>query len=138
MERHIARKKVKDVMTKEVVTVKPETDIKQLKEMFEKYDFNSFPVLDGQKLVGMVSKLDLLKAFALGMNVSVGRFLMLYSKTAADIMHTANIFISPEDDLSTAADFMVEFNMRSIPVVERGALKGMVSRQDIIRHLMVE
>lgn len=138
MERHIARKKVKEVMTKEVVTVTSSTDLKQLKEMFEKYDFNSFPVVDGQDLVGVVSKLDLLKAFTSGVNVNVGRFMMLYSKTAGDIMHAANVYVSPEDDISTAADFMVEFNLRSLPVLEKGKLKGMLSRQDVIRCLMIE
>ncbi|OPX59092.1 MAG: Methylated protein [Methanomassiliicoccales archaeon PtaB.Bin215] len=138
MERHIARKKVKEIMTSEVVTVTPETDLRTLKEMFERYDFNSFPVLDGNKMVGIVSKLDLLKAFSPGLNVSLGRALKLYSKDAADIMHTATIFVSPDDDVSKAADYMVEFKLRSVPVLEKGVLKGMVSRQDIIRCLKME
>ncbi|HQN75240.1 MAG TPA: CBS domain-containing protein [Methanomassiliicoccales archaeon] len=138
MERHIARKKVKEIMTQEVVTVAPETDLRTLKEMFERYDFNSFPVVDGRKMVGIVSKLDLLKAFSPGLYVSLGRALKLYSKDAADIMHTATIFVSPEDDVSKAADYMVEFKLRSVPVLEKGALKGMVSRQDIIRCLKIE
>jgi CBS domain-containing protein len=138
MERHIARKKVKEIMTQEVVTVAPETDLRTLKEMFERYDFNTFPVVDGRKMVGIVSKLDLLKAFSPGLYVSLGRALKLYSKDAADIMHTATIFVSPEDDVSKAADYMVEFKLRSVPVLEKGALKGMVSRQDIIRCLKIE
>jgi CBS domain-containing protein len=138
MERHIARKKVRDVMTKDVVTVTPQTDLKKLKEMFEQYDFNSFPVLDQGKVVGVVSKLDLLRAFSSGINVSVGRFLKLYSQNASEIMHHANLYVSPEDDISIAADYMVEYNLRSIPVLERGELRGMISRQDIIRCLKLE
>ena len=138
MERHIARKKVKEIMTMEVVTVTPETDLRTLKEMFERYDFNSFPVLDKGKMVGIVSKLDLLKAFSPGLNVSLGRALKLYSKNAGDIMHTATIFVSPDDDVSKAADYMVEFKLRSVPVLEKGVLKGMISRQDIIRCLKIE
>jgi CBS domain-containing protein len=138
MERHIARKKVREIMTSEVVTVTPETDLRTLKEMFERYDFNSFPVTEGGRMVGIVSKLDLLKAFSPGLNVSLGRALKLYSKDAADIMHTATIFVSPDDDVSKAADYMVEFKLRSVPVLEKGVLKGMVSRQDIIRCLKME
>lgn len=138
MERHIAHKKVRDIMTKEVVTVTPETDLRTLKEMFEKYDFNSFPVVDDGNMVGIVSKLDLLKAFSPGLNVSLGRALKLYSKYASDIMHTATIYVTTEDDVSRAADYMVEFKLRSMPVLEKGQLKGMISRQDIIRCLMVE
>lgn len=138
MERHIARKKVKEIMTQDVVTVSPKTDLRTLKEMFERYDFNSFPVLDNGKMVGIVSKLDLLRAFSPGLNVSLGRAMKLYSKDAEDIMHTATIFVSPEDDVSKAADYMVEFKLRSMPVLEKGALRGMVSRQDIIRCLKIE
>jgi CBS domain-containing protein len=138
MERHIARKKVEEIMTKEVVTVTPKTDLQTLKEMFEKYDFNSFPVIDKGHMVGIVSKLDLLKAFSPGLNVSLGRVLKLYSKYAEDIMHTATIYVSPDDDAAKAADYMVEFKLRSMPVLEKGVLKGMISRQDVIRCLMIE
>ena len=138
MERHIARKKVKEIMTTEVVTVAPETDLRTLKEMFERYDFNSFPVMDKGKMVGIVSKLDLLRAFSPGLNISMSRALKLYSRDTADIMHTATIFVSPDEDLSKVADYMVEFKLRSVPVLEKGVLKGMVSRQDIIRCLRIE
>ncbi len=138
MERHIARKKIKEIMTNEVVTVTPETDLRTLKEMFERYDFNSFPVVENGKLVGMVSKIDLLKAFSPGLNVSLSRALKLYSRDVAGVMHTATIFVSPDDDVSKAADYMVEFKLRSVPVLDKGVLKGMVSRQDIIRCLKIE
>ena len=138
MERHIARKKVKEIMTTEVVTVTPETDLRTLKETFERYDFNSFPVMDKGKMVGIVSKLDLLRAFSPGLNISMSRALKLYSRDTADIMHTATIFVSPDEDLSKVADYMVEFKLRSVPVLEKGVLKGMVSRQDIIRCLRIE
>jgi CBS domain-containing protein len=138
MQRHIVRKKVKEIMTKEVVTVSPKTDLKKLKEMFEEYDFNSFPVLDEGKIVGIVSKLDLLKVFSAGLSVSLGRFMQLYSKDISDIMHTATIYVSPDDDISKAADYMVEFKLRSMPVMEGGELRGMISRQDVIRCLMLE
>ena len=138
MERHIARKKVKEIMTTEVVTVAPETDLRTLKEMFERYDFNSFPVMDKGKMVGIVSKLDLLRAFSPGLNISMSRALKLYSRDTADIMHTAVVFVSPDEDLSKVADYMVEFKLRSVPVLEKGVLKGMVSRQDIIHCLKIE
>ena len=138
MERHIAQKKVSEIMTKDVVTVTPRTDLKTLKEMFERYDFNSFPVVENGKVVGVVSKLDLLKAFSAGLNVSLGRFMKLYSKETADIMHTATIFISSDDYVSHAADYMLEFKLRSMPVIDGGHLVGMVSRKDIIGCLKLE
>jgi CBS domain-containing protein len=46
--------------------------------------------------------------------------------------------VSPEDEVSKAADYIVEFKLRSMPVMDRGELKGMISRQDIIHCLMIE
>lgn len=138
MQRHIAPVKVKDIMTKEVVTVAPGTDLKELKEMFERYDFNSFPVVDKDSLLGVVSKLDLLRAFSVGLSANISRFLTLYSTTVEDVMHTATVFVSPEDDVSRAADYMVEFKLRSIPVVDKRRLVGMISRNDIIQCLRLE
>jgi CBS domain-containing protein len=138
MQRHIAPLKVKDIMTKEVVTVAPDTDLKKLKEMFERYDFNSFPVVDKDRLLGVVSKLDLLRAFSVGLSANISRFLTLYSRTVEDVMHTATVFVSPEDDVSRAADYMVEFKLRSIPVVDNRRLVGMISRNDIIQCLRLE
>jgi len=125
-------------MTKDVITVTPKTDLKDLKEMFERYDFNGFPVVDGGRVVGVVTKLDLLKAFSAGLNVSLGRFMKLYSDETADIMHTATIHVSSGDDISKAADYMVEFKLRSMPVIDGGELKGIISRKDIIGSLKLE
>jgi CBS domain-containing protein len=55
---------VRQFMTRSVVTVKRKTTMRELAALFEKHDFNAFPVLEEGKLVGMVSKFDFLRAFA--------------------------------------------------------------------------
>lgn len=51
------------VMTKEVVTVKPYTTIKEVATLLSQKEFHALPVCDGQNLVGIVSTTDLLKYF---------------------------------------------------------------------------
>jgi CBS domain-containing protein len=51
-------------MTRDVTTVTREVTLRDLEALFEKHDFNSFPVMEQGKLLGIVTKFDFLKAFA--------------------------------------------------------------------------
>ena len=137
MKRQIAQRKVGEVMTKEAVTVTPDTDIRTLKALFEKHDYNNFPVVDGEDAVGVVSKLDLLNAFCPGLTYELEDVRRMHGRTVSDIM-TANIIsVGPNDPVSKAANMMVEYKLRSLLVTENGRLKGIISRNDIIRCLEI-
>ncbi len=99
-------------MTRSVVTVNSGADPEKLNDIFEQYDY-------------------IISRSRMGEDDRNNR------QSTSDIMHTATIFVSPEDDISKAADHVVEFKLRSIPVMENGQLKGIMSRQDIIRCLMI-
>ena len=129
---------VKEVMTSDVVSVTPETTVRELRELFERYDFNSFPVVSGDKLVGIVSKLDFLKIFTMGTGFSRSGYWKLFAEMVGEIMRKAVVSISPDDDIKLAVEYMVEFNLRSLPVTEGERLVGIISRKDVIRHLVVE
>jgi CBS-domain-containing membrane protein len=136
MKRSIAKTKVKEVMSKEVVTVTEEMTIKQLKEAFDRHDFNAFPVVRRGRLVGMVTKLDLLRTFSTGMSASMGRIYDLWAERVGDVMRAAIVSVGPEDPVQLAVDYMVEFKLRSLPVVEGRTVVGMVSRTDVIPCLI--
>ena len=55
--------KVKDIMTKEVITVEPEVSVEELARMFSEKRINPIPVLSEGKLVGIVSRSDIVKIF---------------------------------------------------------------------------
>ena len=55
---------VRQFMTRRVMTVKRQTTMRELAALFEKHDFNAFPVVEEGKLFGIVSKFDFLRAFA--------------------------------------------------------------------------
>ena len=130
---------VSDVMSKDLITITPDTAVTKIREMFQKHDFNAFPVVDGNKtLVGIVSKTDYLRMFTMGYSFSVQKVQMLWAKTAADIMSKGIFTIKPNSKLVDAANIMVENNFRSVPVVQGKKLVGIITSTDIIKHTLIE
>lgn len=136
--RMIRELKVKDVMTKAVLTVSPDTSVKMLWELFKKHDFNAFPVVKGGRLVGIVTKLDFMRVFGLGIHLSRRDYWNLFANDVEDIMRTGVITVRPDDTLKTAVEYMIQFSLRSIPVADGKKLVGIVSRNDLIEHLIPE
>jgi CBS domain-containing protein len=58
----ITKFKVKEVMSKNVITISPKMTLLEVAEIIEKHDFNRFPVVENGKLVGIVARADLIKA----------------------------------------------------------------------------
>jgi CBS domain-containing protein len=58
----ISATKIRDIMTKKVITVSSSANLVEVAEMMEKYDVNRLPVVDEGKLVGIVARADLVKA----------------------------------------------------------------------------
>ncbi len=127
-----------EIMTRDVMTICPEATLKDAQEMFQKYDYNSFPVVEDGRIVGIITKLDLLRAFSYGTKFRRSSFWDTLSEKVADVMRTAIVSVSPNDNLQTVVDYMVEFALRSIPVVENDRVVGMISRDDLMRHLLLE
>jgi CBS domain-containing protein len=127
---------VKDVMTKDVVSVTPDTGLREIKSLFEKHDYNSFPVVDGEKLVGIVTKLDFLKHFIITPKSMIPNYEGLLDDTVGVIMNDRPLTVPPEAPLTRILELMVETKLRSFPVVDSDMeLLGMISREDIVRNL---
>ncbi|NYT12234.1 MAG: CBS domain-containing protein [Methanomassiliicoccales archaeon] len=136
VERWICDSRVAEIMTREVISVSKDQSIRELVDMFEKYDFNSFPVEENGRLIGIVTKLNLLKAFSLGLEFRRTAYLdMIYAENVGDVMRKATISLEVDDTVKRAIEYMVEFSLRSLPVVDNGKLVGMVSRKDVVRCL---
>jgi CBS domain-containing protein len=123
------------------VTVRPDTSISDLKALFERYDFNAFPVVDELGVLrGLVSKLDLLRVFRPDWRRGgVSSVLALWAERVDDIMSRGIVAVEPDEPVETAVDLMIEARRRSLPVVERRpegrVLVGMLSRTDLLPYL---
>lgn len=112
--------------------------VRQLRDLFEKHDYNAFPVTKDGVLIGVVTKLDLLKTLTTGRNPTIRGVLNLWAERVGDIMRKAVVTVKPSDDLMTVADYMVEFKLRSIPVVDNKNLVGIISRTDLMPYILTE
>lgn len=131
---------VHEIMSRSPVSVRPSTTVGEMVELFDRHDYNAFPVTDASDvLVGIVTKQDLLRVLRPNRDLELPDAHEVSVKPVADIMRPGVITLEGEDPIGVAADLMVETELRSIPVVQRGSgrakLVGMVSRGDVIRGL---
>ena len=131
---------VNDIMSTSPVAVELTTSIGQLLALFDRYDFNAFRVVgQGNRLLGIVSKLDVLELFLGHRRSTPGATDVSTTTQVADVMCRQAVSVGPRDPITTAGNLMVVTNLRSLPVVERQqgrpVLVGMLSRGDVLRWL---
>ena len=122
--------KVKDVMTKNVVSVKKDIPIYEAMEIMRKNDITGMPVIeDDTTLVGVITEKDVLRLFYANeeeKNETVGFFM-----TRPAVSYREN------ESLRSVCDFMMINYFRRVPVVSKqGKLVGIISRPDIIDFIL--
>jgi CBS-domain-containing membrane protein len=123
-------------MTRAVKTVARELTVRDLAAMFERDDFNTYPVQEDGQIVGIVTKFDLLKCFSFTPSQMVPRYAELMNRTVADVMISEFIYVHSDTKLTRVLHLMVEHRIRSIPVVDSDhRLAGIIAREDVVRAL---
>jgi CBS domain-containing protein len=137
--------KVEQVMSHEVVTVVPETPLKDVAELLVQHRIAGVPVCDADGgVVGVVSEADILwKELGLraGPRGMVDRILELAyvaearaaATTAGEAMSSPTITVAPDAAVARAAELMIEHRVNRLPVVAGGRLVGIVARADLVR-----
>jgi CBS domain-containing protein len=134
--------KVSDAMTKDVITVSPETSLKDAAAVLAERGISGLPVVEGENVVGMISEADIV-ARATGVRESPSLLGALFAgrkghedveaTSVADAMSSPAVTIGPEQQVAEAARVMVEKRVNRLPVVEEGRLAGIVTRADLVR-----
>jgi CBS domain-containing protein len=136
---------VSDVMTRDVVSLKPEMSVSDAWQKMIHHEVKAMPVVDKTgKVVGLLTDEDLLDRGGILHRLSVTlqmpeediqkaiKSLSETSLTVADVMTQPVITIAPDDSLGSATQKMVHANLKRLPVVDaRDHLMGMLSRLDI-------
>ena len=131
-------KMVRDVMTKDVVTLNEEDNLEMVAAGLERFRFHHLPVVDGRKLVGLLSQRDLLRHTVAGDDRSaVARareHRYLEQTFVRDIMRTKLVVAHPDEPVSMAAKRMLEMRFGALPVVDgEGDLIGIITENDVVR-----
>jgi CBS domain-containing protein len=123
-------------MTRSVKTVARELAVGDLGDMFERDDFNSYPVEDDGQVVGIVTKFDVLKCFVFTPNQMVPPYEQLMKRTVADVMTSEFIYVRTDTKLTRVLQLMIDHRLRSVPAIDNEhRLEGIVARRDVLRAL---
>ena len=137
--RELLTLKVGDVMSTELITVKQDTVLKDVNQIFENENIHHIPVVanDGH-FMGIISKSDILLLLDWGTKLSLPasirkNFFMLSRNLAKDVMQTNVIKVSPEDTIQRCVQIFRENYFRALPVVnDEGQLQGIITTYDLM------
>jgi CBS domain-containing protein len=123
-------------MTHPVKTVTRGLTVRELSEMFERDDFNSYPVEEEAQVVGIVTKFDLLKCFIFTPSQMIPPYEQLMNRTVGDVMTSEFIYVSTDTKLTRVLQLMVDHRIRSVPAMNRDhRLAGIIARRDVLKAL---
>ena len=124
---------VKECMTRDPVTVRPESDPMAANMVLKYRGFRHLPVLDSEgKLVGIVDRADLEQFLAKAGPPSV----LKRQHRVEQVMTREVVTVTPDCPLEEAASEMVKHKIGSLPVVEDGILVGIITETDIFKQLV--
>jgi CBS domain-containing protein len=153
--------KVREVMTKTVTTVTPDTLVKDAAAILALRNISGVPVVDDGKIVGIFSEADVLKSIkttkkdmrliypsisTLGIafqeEVTQREIIEAYEeigqKPVKEIMSTRVVTVAPDIPINEVIVQMVQKSINRLPVVDKNVLVGIITRGDVIRGLAVE
>lgn len=116
--------KVKDVMTKCVVSLNAEDNVERAAQLMRKHNIGSIPVCNGDKVIGIVTDRDIaIRSAAEGQNSE--------KQTVREIMSSNPVVGDPNMDIQDASRVMSERQIRRLPIMESNNLVGVISLGDI-------
>ena len=148
-QQDIRELRVGDIMQAEWPTLSPEQTVEDVIKLFAESGISGAPVVEGGRLVGIVTEGDLIFQDAdikapgfldiLGGYIPLGNWeeyrqesLKSAGVNVGEVMSTDVLTIGPNDSLSKAATIMAEERIKLLPVAEEGRLRGVVTRMDIL------
>jgi tRNA nucleotidyltransferase (CCA-adding enzyme) len=115
----------KNIMSSPVKTVSQDLSIDETEKVMIRYGHTGFPVINGEKIVGIISRRDIEKARYHGLGHAPVKGFMSHHVTT----------INSDTSLSVIKQIMIEKDIGRLPVLEDGAVVGIISRSDVLRVL---
>ncbi len=143
--------KAKDIMTSPVITVGPDTGVREIAALLFEGRISAVPVIEDGRLVGIVSEADLLHRHELGTDCvaqsgswwlrlfaadpSLAGYIKSHAGQASDIMTREVVSVGPDTPIEEIADVLERHRIKRVPVLEAGRLAGIVSRANLVHAL---
>jgi CBS domain-containing protein len=128
--------KAADLMSKRVITAKPETPIIEIeKKMIEKR-FRRLPIVSDSEFIGMTTVRSILRFFGTNQvfkHLQSGTILQVLQTPAIEVTMKNVATTNPETDIGQAAKLMQEKHVGSLPVLANGRLVGIITERDFFK-----
>jgi CBS domain-containing protein len=120
---------LKDVMTKNVVSVKPDTPITQALHLLAEYDISGLPVVDDDdNIVGILTEKDVLPLLFVESGDD--------EKTVSDFMTQPAIVFDQDESFLDVGAFLGQHSFRRVPITADGKLVGVISTKDVLEFIL--
>jgi acetoin utilization protein AcuB len=128
-------------MTRQLFTVDQDDLIEHLEEQMERYRFRHLPVVEGSRLVGLITRSDLWHLSSSVLSTSAPEEnAILHRLTAERVMTRECVTVAPDEPLASVAKLIWDTRVGCVPVVEQdGTLVGILTEGDFVRlsrHLL--
>jgi CBS domain-containing protein len=142
--------KAQDIMTRDVVTVRPDTSVRNIAALMMEKRISGVPVVgDEGTIVGIVSESDLLHRAEVGTerkhkwwfrifadsDTAAREYVKAHGLEARDVMSRYVISVHDDAELRDVADILDKQRIKRVPVMRNGRLVGIISRRDLVRAL---
>ncbi|MFB0767990.1 CBS domain-containing protein [Aeromonas salmonicida] len=126
---------IKDIMTTRVATVSMDDRLSVIKDIFEQARFRHLLVLEEDQLVGVISDRDLFRAISpyLDSEAEMSRDTETLNRRAHQIMSRQPVTIASHLSVRDGVKLMLKKGVSCLPVLENGALVGIISWKDLLR-----
>lgn len=124
---------VDDVMTRDVISVPPNTLLKEVARLLIERGISGVPVEEDGKVLGVVSEADIVSKERGRRKWWLRPNPRLHARTAGDAMTSPAITIQGRRSISSAAALMSDHGVNRLPVVDDRGLVGIVTRADLVR-----
>ncbi|MHC4622998.1 MAG: CBS domain-containing protein [Planctomycetota bacterium] len=120
---------LKDIMTKDVVTVRADTPVFEALELMARHDISGLPVVqDDMTLIGVLSEKDVIILVSAPEDEE--------EKTVDDFMTQPALYFDEEENLLEVCHFLKKNVFRRVPITSKGKLVGIVSIRDVIEFIL--
>ena len=130
---------IKDVMTTQLITIESTGSLESARQIFDKNQIRHIIVVDGDKLVGILSNHDLLRVSfgdTYGDDQTTVDDAIVNMLTVKDVMRHNPISISPDSSIEDAIFILLNRRFHSLPIVENDKVVGIVTTTDFLKLLV--
>ena len=124
-------KPVRDIMTKEVITIDINQGVVEAAQIMADKHISSVVVVDNEQPIGIITERDFVKKIC-------SKELEISKVKVSEVMYRIRTYADPETSIDVAIQRMLNHNIRRLPILSEGKVIGIITVTDLAKHLRTE